>query len=63
MTETHSTTGPDFRLITEKCVYVPISVLKLVIHKMEQTSKGQYSEGQALDAALQVLRPFVGDES
>lgn len=59
MTKTDGTSGVKWTPIYEECIYVPVSVLRLAIHKIEQTKEGQYPKGQALDAALGVLRRYL----
>ena len=49
----------DGTTIYEERIYIPLSTLQLAIHKIEQTLEGQYPEGQALEAALMVLREFA----
>ena len=57
--ETSGTTSFNWTPVYEECVLIPLSRLHLAIHKIEQTLEGQYPEGQALEAALMVLREFA----
>ncbi len=59
----NGTTEFKWTPVYEECVYVPVAVLRLVIHKIEQSLEGQYPEGQALEAALGILHPYVPQDT
>ena len=56
---TDSTGGVNWTPVYEECIYIPRSRIEHAIHKIEQTLKGEYPEGQALEAALASLRAYT----